>query len=225
MRGSSRLVLVSLLAWGLGRVLGLSWRWFPFLLGFPWVLVWLLLHPLPGWVWPGAFLLTALVFGGGILTRVPLYHSNRETWKALETLLPETPAAFVDLGAGLGGPLAHLARKRPDCRFAGVEASPLTWLGAWLRALPCRDRCRVRLGSLWTEDLAPFDVVYAFLSPVPMERLFAKALRDMKPGSLFVSHSFPVPGRTPDRELPVPGPRGSRLLIWRMPGDPDRNPR
>ena len=29
-----------------------------------------------------------------------------------------------------------------------------------------RRNCRVRLGSLWSQDLAPFDLAFAFLSPI-----------------------------------------------------------
>jgi SAM-dependent methyltransferase len=119
----------------------------------------------------------------------------------------------VDLGCGFGGPLAHLAKARPDAAFTGVEASPLTWLVAWLRCLP-RANAHIRLGSLWRTDLAAFDVAYAFLSPVPMPALWAKVRREMKAGSRFISHSFDVPGETPQLMLTVKGRAGARLLVW-----------
>jgi SAM-dependent methyltransferase len=214
--GTAVLLLVGTLAVGMGQGLGLGNRWLPFLLGFPWVVALLLRHPAPGWVWPVALLALVLVYGGGILTRVPLYHSNRAAWAALLTLLPPIPHAFADLGAGLGGPLAFLARARPDSRFYGVEASPLTWLAARLRTLPCRGNCSVRWGSLWREDLGRYDVVYAFLSPAPMPALWAKAVREMKPGSLLVSNSFTVPGQEPLRRIPLPGRRDACLLVWKF---------
>ena len=61
-----------------------------------------------------------------------------------------------------------------------------------------------------------FNVVYAFLSPVPMPALWAKARREMKPGSRFISHSFEVPGEFPQRVIPVEGREGARLLVWDM---------
>jgi SAM-dependent methyltransferase len=156
----------------------------------------------------------ALVFGGGLLSRVPLYHASGDVWNKLAELLPETPAPrFVDLGCGFGGPVAHLAKVRPDGLFVGVEASPFTWLVAWLRCLPRRN-AHIRLGSLWRTDLAGIDVAYAFLSPVPMPALWAKVKREMKPGSRFISHSFEVPNETPQRVIPVRGREGARLLVW-----------
>jgi hypothetical protein len=56
---------------------------------------------------------------------------------------------------------------------------------------------------LWQTPLADHDLVYAFLSPAPMSELWAKAQAEMRPGSLFVSNSFPVPGVTPWRVIHV----------------------
>lgn len=169
---------------------------------------------LPAWLHGGIFAVLALVFGGGLISRVPLYHASRDAWTKLETEVPDRPGLrFVDLGCGFGGPVAHLARRRPEATFLGVEASPFTWLVAWLRCalLP---NAHIRLGSLWRTDLSDCDLAYAFLSPVPMGALWAKVRREMRPGSRFISHSFEVPGETPHRMVPVKGREGARLLVW-----------
>ena len=214
--GMAVVLVIGILAAAIGLGLGLGTGWIPILLGCPWAVVLLLRHPPPGWAWPAGLAVLLLVYGGGILTRVPLYHSSRAAWEALLVLLPPGPVRFVDLGAGLGGPLAYLARTRRDSHFHGVEASPLTFLAAWLRTLPCRDNCRVRWGSLWREDLGTYDVVYAFLSPAPMPDLWAKAVGEMKPGSLLVSNTFTVPGHEPVRRIPLPGRRDACLLVWQF---------
>lgn len=198
----------------LSRGLDLNPRWILMQGALP-LLGWLLwgVH-LPAWIYPVLFLVTAAVFGGGLLTRVPLYHASRDAWTKLEALVGDRPGLrFVDLGSGFGGPVAHLAARRPDGVFVGVEASPLPWLVAWLRCLPLRN-ARIRLGSLWRVDLAAYDAAYAFLSPVPMPALWAKVCRDMRPGSRFISHSFEVPGAAPHRVVPVKGREGARLLVW-----------
>lgn len=199
---------------GASRLLGLGPRWalaqalLPLLGRAGWVL------GIPAWVHLGLFALLALVYGGGLWTRVPLYHASRDAWRHLEAQLPARPGLrFVDLGCGFGGALAHLARARPEGRFLGVEASPLPWLVAWLRCLPLPN-ASVRLGSLWRVDLAGMDAAYAFLSPVPMPALWAKVQREMAPGSRFISHSFEVPGARPARVVPVAGRDGARLLVY-----------
>lgn len=192
-----------------------SW-WIPANLGTPLLLDVLLRQAVPAWVAPLLLVMLLLVFGGGLVTRVPLYHSNRDAWKRLRELLPNRPgASFLDLGAGFGGPLAHLAKARTDATFEGVEASPLSWAVAALRCLP-RPNARIRLGSLWNIDLQAYDVVFAFLSPVPMAELWAKAQREMRAGTLLVSHTFIIPGVRPDREIPLRGRKDAVLRVYEI---------
>lgn len=199
----------------LSRAWGLGGGWCLFQAALPFALAWQLGHRVPSWIYPAALAALLLVFGGGIWTRVPLYNSSHAAWQALLTLVPPDRAlSMVDLGAGLGGPLAFLARKRPRARFTGIEASPLVWLLAWLRTLPVRANCRIRPGSFWSYPLEDCQIVYAFLSPVPMADLWAKACREMPPGSLLVSNTFAVPGVTPSRVIPLPDRRDSRLLLY-----------
>lgn len=207
-------LLQAVLAVFLSRWLDLSPRWIFMQAALPFLVRALWGAPIPAWVYLALFLALALVFGGGLLTRVPLYHASEDAWAKLEELLSDRPGLrFVDLGCGFGGPVAHLAKARPDGVFVGVEASPFTWLVAWLRCLP-HSNAHIRLGSLWRTDLAGFDVVYAFLSPVPMPALWAKARREMTPGRRFISHSFEVPNEPPHRVIPVKGREGARLLVW-----------
>lgn len=200
----------------LSRALALNPRWIlmqgalPLLARLLWGLA------LPAWIYLALFLALGAIFGGGLLSRVPLYHASRDAWAKLADLVPDRPGLrFVDLGCGFGGPVAHLAEARPEATFVGVEASPLPWLVAWLRCLPHRN-AHIRLGSLWRTDLAGYDAAYAFLSPVPMAALWAKVRREMTPGSRFISHSFEVPGETPHRVIPVEGRDGARLMVWEL---------
>lgn len=156
----------------------------------------------PGWFLLGAILLL-LVFRGALSGQVPLYLSNRQTVAALSDLLAERNAAsFLDLGAGLGSTTVPLADNFADKQFTGYENAPLTWLVGRFFSLG-RPNIHWRWDDLWQARLGEFDVVYAFLSPAPMPRLWEKAKAEMKPGSLFVSNSFPVPGATPDRIIEV----------------------
>ena len=156
----------------------------------------------PGWFLL-AFLLLLLVYRGALSGQVPLYLSNRQTVAALADLLAERgPCRFIDLGAGLGSTAVPLADALPEHHFTGYENAPLTWLAGRLLGLG-RPNLDWRWDDLWQADLGDYDVVYAFLSPAPMARLWDKVQAEMKPGSLFVSNSFPVPGATPERIIDV----------------------
>ncbi|MCB1915071.1 MAG: class I SAM-dependent methyltransferase [Rhodocyclaceae bacterium] len=162
-----------------------------------------------------AFVLTALVFWSSYRTRVPLYLSNRATAEAVAGLLASrSPARMLDLGSGTGGFLKILAAHLPDWRFTGVESSPLPYLASRWRG---RGSGNVRFarGDFFALDWREFDVIYAFLSPVPMAQVWSKACAEMPPGSLLISNSFEIPGVRPYRRIPVDDRRGTELLLYR----------
>lgn len=173
---------------------------------------------IPGWAYLAAFVLASGVYWNASHERVPLYLTNPRTAQALAALLPAgTGPRIVDLGCGPGGTARRLARLRPDAQVLGIETAPVLFAIAALRQrLAPLPNLVVRHGDLWDLDLRPFDVAYGFLSPEPMPRLYAKAMREMAPGALFVSNSFAVPGHPPDRIEEVDDRRATRLLAWRI---------
>jgi hypothetical protein len=204
------------LATALAMALRLPWWWWPLAAVAPVAVVAAAGSTVPSWAWAAALLLLLLIYGGGIATRVPLYLSNRAAAEALATLVPQQ-GRLLDLGCGLGGPLRLVAALRPDVQAAGVEASPLTWLIA--RILAPR-RIGIRLGDLFAAKLDQADVVYAFLSPEPMPRLWAKAQAEMRPGTLLVSNTFAIPEAAPERTIPLPGRSDAALYVYRVSGSP-----
>lgn len=169
----------------------------------------------PGW-FLAAFLVAALVFRGAATGRVPLFLSNTATTKALVQIATRDPEMrILDLGAGLGSVVAGLAKSLPDAKIAGVENAPLTWLIGRLRTIRLPNS-EWLWGDLWFVDLSRFDLVYAFLSPQPMPDLWAKASQEMRPGSTFISNTFPVPGRAADQIIEVGDSRQTRLYCYKI---------
>jgi hypothetical protein len=168
----------------------------------------------PGWFLL-AFILLWVVYRGALGGQVPLYLSNRETANALAELTADLAGMrFADLGAGLGSVVCPLARARPDAQFCGVENAPASWLIGYLRTLPQRN-CQWHWGDLWRENLAQYDVVYAFLSPAAMPGLWAKVEGEMRAGSLFISNSFAVPGVAASAVVEVGDARRTQLYCYR----------
>lgn len=203
----------------LGWRLGLSRWWLPINFAFVPTLLMAQGLALPTWLAPLAFALLLLLNWNSAGERVPLYLTARQTRLQLQALLLERGGAlrFVDLGCGLGSALCPLARALPQAQFLGVETAPLSFLIAWLRSLPLRN-CKVRYRSLWAQPLGEFEVVYCFLSPEPMPALWAKACSEMRDGSWLISNSFVVPQVPASRTIELQDWRGSRLLLWEMPG-------
>ncbi len=198
-----------------------------------WVVIHLLFSPLvvgarmldiaPAW-YLFAFLLLSAVFWSTFRSRVPLFLTNQATARALLQALPQERAIhLVDLGCGTGELLRRLAMSRPDCRFTGVENAPLPWLIArWRnRHLP---NVTIRRDDLWSVPLGQFDIVYAFLSPVPMPRLGRKAALEMRADGQLIANSFEIPGMAADRVIDG-DPAARALYVYTFAGRRGKNGR
>lgn len=202
----------------LGSRLGLAPWWAVINLVLPGAvaIVWLL--QVPAWVFLGVFILLVLVFWNAAIGGVPLYLSNNKTKSALATIFPDQPdLCFVDLGCGMGGPVLYLAGQRVDGKFIGIETAPGVFALSWIRCrLSGLKNAEILFSNIRDHDLGTYDVVYCFLSPVPMPWLFEKARREMKAGSLFISNSFDVPDNQPDEIIAVNDSRQTKLYLWRF---------
>ncbi|GAB4182587.1 MAG: hypothetical protein OHK0026_16030 [Rhodocyclaceae bacterium] len=168
----------------------------------------------PEWFLAG-FLVLLLIYWTPFRSRVPLYLSNAATARALIGLIPPRAGVrMIDLGSGTGTLLARCAAQRTQCAFTGVENAPLPYL---ISRIACRGSPKValRLGDFRDEDLSGYDIVYAFLSPAAMPGLGRKLDRELSPGALFVSNSFPLPDRAADEVLELPDRRRTRLYCYR----------
>jgi hypothetical protein len=209
------LILQGALAAALGACLRLPVWWIP--LNFLFIPAAVAMHSrdLPPGLYFVGFILLTLLFWTTFRTRVPLYLSSRDVCEKLVALIPQTTGVrLLDLGCGFGGLLLRVAALRPDAKLEGVEIAPLPALVAWLR-LRGSPQCRVRRADLWRSDLSQYDVVYAFLSPAPMAALWGKVQHEMRPGSLFISNGFAVPGVDADQVV-VLNASGASLYIWRL---------
>jgi hypothetical protein len=210
-------LLCGTLAAILSRLAGLARWWLIIQFAFAPAMVLMLALAIPSGFFLAAFLVMLLIYWSTFRTQVPLYLSSNKVWQALETRLPSTPFTFVDLGSGIGGVLTHLARTHPHGHYHGVEAAPLPYLWSWLRIkLGGHRNCTVHWGSLWDSDLSRYDVVFAYLSPVPMDALWRKVEQEMRPGSLFISNTFEIPEHPPQEIIPVEDLHRSKLYLWHM---------
>lgn len=167
----------------------------------------------PAWVWAVAFAVLASVYWTSFRTQVPLFLSNRKTVACLSAALPAGALRVLDIGSGTGSFVRAFARLRPDAQVHGIEAAPApAAIATWL----ARRQGNVHLsrGDFFALDWADYDVVYAFLSPVPMAEVWAKACAEMRPGSVLVSNSFAVPEVKADGTLDVGDRRKTRLYCY-----------
>lgn len=209
-------ILQALLAGLLSFVARLPVWWMPMhLLFMPLVIAALTLNISSTW-YLLLFLGLLLIYGKSFVTQVPLYLSSESVNQALETLLPQQQQfSFIDLGSGCGGLLKNLANAHGNGSFHGIESAPVPYVISKLRSL-LGSGYDVRWGDFWKHDFSRYDVVYAYLSPVPMNSLWQKAKKEMRPGSLLISNTFVIPGVAPDKSIRLNDFSNSTLYLWRL---------
>lgn len=204
----------ALLAAGISRrFFGEQW-WVYIHLGFSPLLA--LLQPLhiPAEAFLVGFLLLALVYWGTFQTRVPLFLSNQRTLRiVLDILTIQPPRRFLDLGCGTGTVLLPVARHFPQAECVGIECAPAPYLISRLRSLTCPN-VRLLREDFWASDWSAYDVVYAFLSPVPMPQVWQKALQELPAGALLISNTFPIPEIAPRQIVHVDDARRTQLYLY-----------
>ena len=190
------------------------WR-FIHLLFMPAVVASLLLK-LPAWWYLLIFLALLLIFWGTVKGDVPLFLSSPRVTQALANIAQQQRAhSLIELGAGIGSVVVPLAKQLPNLQVTAVEYAPLPWL---ILAWRCRNlpNVVVKRCSLWTCDLAGFDLAYAFLSPLVMPQLADKVQAEMRQGWL-ISSSFIVPNWKTQQSRQLDDNRQTCLYLYRLP--------
>jgi len=214
---ASLLTLHSLLAFLVARWLKLSlpWQLFNLLLA-PGVVLYSLLE-LPSGVATGALVLTLLMYAPTFWTRVPYFPTSPKMYDRILGLIPnDSPVKVLDLGCGMARLLGYLSGRRPDAKFVGVEISPLALLlGRIWMAIRGRKNVHLEFKNFWNLSLSEYDIVYAFLAPGPMPALWEKATEEMKPGSIFITNTFQVEGKT-ESVIQVDDSHQNALYVHKM---------
>lgn len=190
------------------------WRWihgtFPFAL-------WLMsMTALPSELYLFGFLISLGVFWTTFRSQVPFFPSRPIVWKKVAQLIPHKKhVRMIDIGSGLGDLSMAIARMRPNSRIEGIEVAPLPWLISRVRAALSRSRAQFTLGDYYTLDFANYDIVFAYLSPAAMPKLYQKAQPEMQAGSFLVSYEFEIPGVEPTFVMEQPG-NTPDIYVWKM---------
>jgi hypothetical protein len=210
-------ILQGILAAVFGKLLKLKTWWLIInLLFVPLIILSKNFH-IPRWSFLVGFIGLLLINWNSLKDRVPLYLTGDKTQNLLARILGKQKLgfSFIDLGSGLAGTLYFLSKQFPESHFYGVETAPLVFLASWFRCL-LRKNCHIKFKSIWKEDLSHYDVVYCFLSPVPMPEIWKKAKSEMKKDSLLISNTFEIPGTKPTETIHLHDWRDSKIIIWKI---------
>lgn len=141
----------------------------------------------------GAFLIGWCMFGFPIPGRVPLLITHPLARQALCQMWPhDSVHNAIDLGSGTGCMLRDWAQQHPFWQITGIESALFPYLYSRWKVRHSQ-RIEVLRQNFWQHPLAPYDVIYAFLSPEVMAGLWQCVTKQCRRGTTLVSFCFSVP--------------------------------
>lgn len=139
--------------------------------------------------------------------------------KMLELGKVDKDDVLYDLGSG-DGRIVITAAQNLGARGVGVEVQSQLIKEAQENAEKAgvSDRVQFLQQDLFTTDLSKATVVTLYLLPSLNEKLRPKLFKELKPGTLVVSHDFDMGDWKPEQVVTVQGPqREHQVYVWRIP--------
>jgi SAM-dependent methyltransferase len=120
-----------------------------------------------------------------------------------------------DLGCG-DGRIVIAAAKTYGAKGVGVDINPerIEEARANAKSAKVEDKVRFEENDLFKANIANATVVTLYLLPDVNLRLKAKLLKELKPGTRIVSHSFDMGDWKPEKEERVDG---RLIMLWTVP--------
>lgn len=132
---------------------------------------------------------------------------------ALDQLGVRSGDVFCDLGAGDARVIIEAKRRVPGVAARGIEAVWPVWLAGRLRILFCRSQAKLLHGDARLAAIGDVTALFLYVTPALLAELAPKLRDELPAGARIVSVAFPVPGFTPQAQVPVETWRG-RQMVW-----------
>ena len=158
-------------------------------------------------------LLFAISISWTVFRGAPWIPAGVKTVLKMLVLAKIKPGELVyDLGCG-DGRIIVSAVTRFDARAVGIEIDPLryAWVKLLVKLMRIADKAEIIFGDFFKQDLSQADVVTCYLLQPTNEKLEAKLLRELKPGTRVVSYTFTFP----NMKL-VAHDRGSKIYCYQI---------
>jgi SAM-dependent methyltransferase len=139
-----------------------------------------------------------------ILTNISIKYidvsSSKKATKIIKDILNELDlgkAVFFDLGSGRGAFSIRIKRLFPQMQVYGFDRSPFKIYLSRVRAFLAGQKVVFVRKNILNVNLSEADIVYTYIWPTTMVKLKEKFEKELKPGSLVIASTFPVPGWEP----------------------------
>lgn len=120
--------------------------------------------------------------------------------------------SVVDMGAGNGLILIEAKRRHPGVAATGIEIAPTVWFLGRVNILLSGQKMRLLCGNALNYDASGADAIFLYLLPALMASLEEKFDRELKPGTVVISHAFKFPRRQPTETVVLPHWSGKKTI-------------
>lgn len=159
------------------------------------------------------FLLLVYTLRNGIS---PMPTSEKVRRVLLEQLPKTQEGTIFELGSGWGSLAFPLSKKYRNCQVIAYENSPVPYLfSALLNHAP---NLKIMWQDFFEKSLQDASMVVCYLFPKGMERLKAKFEKELRPGTLIVSHTFAIPGWEPKEVIETDDLYASKIYFYEVAG-------
>ncbi len=141
-------------------------------------------------------LVTAMV---SLFIRVPFVPTKKRVMeKMIEISGLKKNDVVYDLGCG-DGRLLFEAEKKNTIRAEGYELAPIPYLLARLKKIMRRSKTTIHMANFFNANLKDANIIFCYLGPETMERLYKKIKEECKKGTRIISNTFTVKGVKPTK--------------------------
>lgn len=119
---------------------------------------------------------------------------KKDIKRAVELANIQKGEIVYDLGCGDGRFLVSAYQSVPAGKYIGIDLSWLQVLHAKLNVLSkgFRKNIRIKLGSLFAEDLTKANLIFLFLLPKVFPKIAFKLRQELAPGTRVISAVWPI---------------------------------
>ena len=114
-----------------------------------------------------------------------------EILKREASLRGDAAYSLIDLGSGRGELTRHLAKKIPKAQVTGIELARIPyWQSVWIQKCFGPKNLSYLCCDFFSYDCSQIDAVVFYLSMNFAQRVGEKLYRELKSGSMVISHTF-----------------------------------
>ncbi len=145
------------------------------------------------------FLLQILLWYGVPYVPTPQYKIST----LLQHISLKKGQKFIDIWCGDGRIVEAVKHMFPEWKVVGIENSLYPYFLAKKRQKQSTYRYEISRGNFFQTDLWKYDVIYCYLLPLHMNKVWKKISQECAPWTLLYSNAFEIPEKKPKEKIHI----------------------